>query len=48
MRTALAGDPAIRAHVEHTVQLLGEILLEEAPGLLGCAFDRVPGVLVHY
>jgi hypothetical protein len=48
MRTALAGDPAIRAHVEYAVQLLGKILLEEAPSLLGRALDRVPDVLVHY
>lgn len=47
MPTALVGNTAVQTHVEHAVELLGEVLLEEAADALRGAFDRVSGVLVH-
>lgn len=43
----LGGQGAVEPDVEDTRQLVGEVLLKQAPGGLGGALDAVTGVFVH-
>lgn len=47
MLAAFLGDAAIGTYVENTIELLGEILFQDPPGLLRYAFDRVSSIFIH-